>query len=77
MFISTSIRSLIVVMFTTALLTSCASTDGGGGNVAGNKRGSEPNNPSEANEYKRAVHKCYKTGGTRVVKIAGKLRCYD
>ena len=44
--------------------------------VAGNEGGSQPLNEKEANEYKRAVHKCYKTGGTRVVKIQGKLRCF-
>ncbi len=57
-------------------LSACA---GGSGSstVAGNENGSQPTNPQEINEYKRAVHKCYKTGGTRVVKINGKLRCYD
>ncbi len=41
-----------------------------------NKDGSQPINKKEEAEYKRAVLKCYKTGGTRVVKITGKLRCY-
>ncbi len=57
-----------------ASLTSCAT--GGGSSVAGNDGGSAPVNEGEINEYKRAVHKCYKTGGTRVVKVTGKLRCY-
>jgi hypothetical protein len=56
------------------LTVSCAS--GGGGSVSGNETGSEPINDKEALEYKKAVVRCYKTGGTRVVKIMGELRCY-
>ncbi len=60
-----------------ACLTACS---GGGGmsssEIIGNEHGSQPINDTEANEYKRAVVRCYKTGGTRVVKIMGQLRCY-
>lgn len=66
------LSALLTILF----LSSCQ-TGSGGGSVAGNEGGSSPINESEVNEYKRAVHKCYKTGGTRVVKINGKLRCYD
>jgi hypothetical protein len=52
------------------------STGGGGGGVSGNENGSEPVNGQEALEYKKAVVRCYKTGGTRVVKIMGQLKCY-
>lgn len=52
------------------LLASCQSS------VSGNETGSEPVNDQEANEYKKAIVRCYKTGGTRVVKIMGNLRCY-
>ena len=55
-----------------SILSSCA-----GGGVAGNEGGSEPLNDREALEYKRAINRCYKSGGTRVVKIKGRLRCYD
>lgn len=48
----------------------------GGGGVAANEGGSEPINSGEELQYKKAVVRCYKTGGTRVVKIMGKLRCY-
>lgn len=44
--------------------------------VPGNDHGSKPINEAEVNEYKRAVHRCYKMGGTRVVKIKGELKCY-
>ena len=44
--------------------------------VAGNENGSDPINNAEANEYKKAVVRCYKMGGTRVVKIMDQLRCY-
>jgi len=54
-----------------SLLGSCA------GGVAGNDGGSEPLNDVEALDYKRAINRCYKSGGTRVVKIKGRLRCYD
>jgi hypothetical protein len=51
-------------------------TGGGAGSVKGNKGGSKPINQKEAKAYKRAILKCYKTGGSRVVKIKGQLRCY-
>jgi hypothetical protein len=46
------------------------------GTVAGNEAGSSPINPAEELEYKKAITRCYKTGGSRVVKIMGELRCY-
>jgi hypothetical protein len=58
-----------------AWLTGCA-TGGAVGQVLGNETGSAPANQSEVPEYKRAVLRCYKTGGTRVVKIEGNLRCF-
>ncbi len=72
------IRSLsmtaIAVFATLTLLNSCAS--GGGGTVVGNESGSAPINQEESNAYKKAIVRCYKIGGTRVVKIEGTLRCY-
>lgn len=64
-----------VLLLSSFHLQACAG-GGGGGGVAGNTSGSEPINPSEANDYKRAILKCYKTGGSRVVKIEGRLMCY-
>jgi len=55
---------------------SSACQGGGGGGVKGNEGGSDPINAAEANEYQKATVRCYKTGGTRVVKIMGQLRCY-
>lgn len=52
---------------------SCA---GGSGGLAGNEGGSAPISEKEAIEYKKALLKCYKTGGNRIVKIEGRLRCY-
>lgn len=59
-------------------LGACQSGGGGGGSdgVSGNEGGSEPVNPTEERAYKRAILKCYKTGGSRVVKIEGQLMCY-
>jgi hypothetical protein len=53
-------------------LSSCSTS----GTVAGNELGSSAINPKEELEYKKAITRCYKTGGTRVVKIMGDLRCY-
>lgn len=48
---------------------------GVGGNLA-NEGGSEPINNVEVLQYKQALHRCYKTGGSRVVKINSYLQCY-
>ena len=55
---------------------SCAGGGGSGSHLSGNKGGSSPINAQEEVQYKKALLKCYKTGGNRVVKIQGKLRCY-
>ena len=63
--------------------TACQS----GGNVGSSAKGSQAGihgggesskaiNSDEETAYKRALLKCYKTGGSRIVKIEGKLRCY-
>ncbi len=71
----TLVRSMLsyIVISSAILLLSCAS---GGGGVTGNESGSEPINEKESLEYKKAIVRCYKTGGNRVVKIMGELRCY-
>ncbi len=68
----TIVRSMLscIVVASVTLLLSCVS------GVAGNEHGSEPINDKEALEYNKAVVRCYKTGGSRVVKIMGELRCY-
>ncbi len=72
----TIVRSMLscIVISSVTLLLSCAS--GGSGGVVGNENGSEPINDKESLEYKKAIVRCYKTGGNRVVKIMGELRCY-
>ncbi len=60
-------------------LSACQTGGAGGGGtdgVSGNEGGSEPVNGKEEKAYKRAILKCYKTGGSRVVKIEGQLMCY-
>ena len=44
--------------------------------VTGNEGGSEALNPQEGYELQKAVNRCHRTGGTRVVKIKGELKCY-
>jgi hypothetical protein len=51
-------------------LAGCA----GGGGARGDS--SQPINHEEEIEYRKALTRCYKTGGTRVVKINNYLRCY-
>jgi hypothetical protein len=74
------IVSLITTCALISVLLATAGCRGGSdltsADIIGNEFGSEPINDTEANEYKRAVVRCYKTGGTRVVKIMGQLRCY-
>jgi hypothetical protein len=61
------LRLLVVLGF---VVSSCASDhDFERGN-------STPINGTEANLYKQAIIRCHKTGGTRVVKINGQLRCF-
>ena len=57
------------------LIFACAAGSGGG---YGGKltEGSKPVNKKEEVLYKQALIRCHKTGGTRVVKIAGQLRCF-
>ena len=68
--------SVLLAVLTT--LSACASGGGGwtGGGVAGNEGGSDPVNEQEAFEFQKAVNRCHRTGGTRVVKIKGELKCY-
>lgn len=77
------IRTLLVSF--SLVLSACQSGGGGGvgGQPSGSKAGihaggesSKPTNAEEETAYKRALLKCYKTGGSRIVKIEGKLRCY-
>ena len=69
---------VILAFFLTASLmnTSCQSDGTDQTAIKENNNGSKPINKEEEAQYKRAILKCYKTGGTRVVKITGKLRCY-
>ena len=64
-----------IVSLATHLLSACAGVSGPG-HVMGNEKGSAPANNAEVPEYKKAVLRCYKSGGSRVVKIEGRLRCY-
>ncbi|MFW7377824.1 MAG: hypothetical protein ACOH5I_03310 [Oligoflexus sp.] len=65
-----------VFTFFALLLGACEHSGGGGAGVPGNDGGSAPVNEQESNQYKQAILKCYKTGGSRVVKIEGELRCF-
>lgn len=58
------------------LLLSTIGCSSGPGQVSGNENGSLPINAHEEVAYKKAVARCYKTGGSRIVKIDGKLRCF-
>lgn len=66
------IKQVIALTMVLFVLVGCAS----GGGVVGNEGGSQPINDQEGREYQKAINRCYKTGGTRIVKIEGKLRCF-
>ena len=51
----------------------CAGTGSGSGM---SREGSEPANHKERIRYKQALIRCHKTGGSRIVKINGSLRCF-
>lgn len=72
-------RSFATAVLITAALNlgalGCAGGSSGGAGLS-NDAGSQPLNDSEAIEYKKALTRCYKTGGTRIVKINNYLHCY-
>ncbi len=68
-----AVRGLLLVVLGCCTFYGCQTGSGG---VTGNEMGSSPINKSEETAYRKAVNRCYKTGGTRVVKIKGKLRCF-
>ena len=53
------------------VMTSCSTLQ-----VVGNEDGSEPNNEIEQREYMKAIRRCHKMGGSRIVKVQGELRCF-
>ncbi len=67
-------QSLVIstfLIFATSL-SSCQS----GFTLTGNEGGSVPVNDQEGYELQKAVNRCHRTGGTRVVKVKGELKCY-
>jgi hypothetical protein len=65
-------KILLFLSFSVASLVSCAGGDG----TMHNEGGTPPVNDGEVLQYKQALHRCYKTGGSRIVKINGYLQCY-
>jgi hypothetical protein len=66
------IYTLAVLTTTLSAILGCAS----GGVISGNDEGSEPVNSREVSDYQGAIIRCQKTGGSRIVKIEGQLRCF-
>jgi hypothetical protein len=78
-----SLLALACLLLSSFMLVSCQSSGSGGGGggggsgmVSGNEGGSEPVNENEGYEMQKAVNRCHRTGGTRVVKIKGELKCF-
>ena len=71
-------KSILTLSVLASVYIGLLACQGGGGGIAvpGNENGSSPLNNEEAKAYKNAIMRCYKTGGSRVVKIEGKLNCY-
>ena len=72
-YLQSTVFMLGIIAISTATLTGCETTSG---SVRGNEGGSEPLSDQEALDYQKAVSRCHKTGGSRIVKIKGELRCY-
>ena len=69
-------KFLQAILFATFLFMSgCAGSSSGGG-VGMPGESSEPINSVEETQYRKALTRCYKTGGTRIVKINSYLHCY-
>lgn len=71
------LSAIIVAVFLG--LAGCAGGGGGegdSGGTTGNTDGSSPINADEEIEYRKALTRCYKTGGSRIVKINNYLHCY-
>ena len=69
-------KTIIRIFSLAAFLAAQFVASGCSNTMAGNELGSEPVNDQEVIKYRQAIVRCYKTGGTRVVKIRGKLRCF-
>lgn len=67
-------KYFIVIMMCVfaSIVSSCQSS----GHVAGNENGSQPINEHEGYDMQKAVNRCHRTGGSRVVKIKGELKCF-
>jgi hypothetical protein len=71
---------ILVFMIIGYLVEGCQS--GGGGGFGGSSQsqnslgGTEPINQKEQLQYQKSLLKCVKSGGSRIVKIEGDLRCY-
>lgn len=50
-------------------ISGCQTNDPGAGST-------EPLNESEKLDYHRALNRCLKSGGSRIVKVLNQLRCY-
>lgn len=72
--------SLIVrtgtILSLTLTIAACATGGAGGEGPINNDAGSPAINQGEGIEYSKALLRCHKTGGTRIVKIEGNLRCF-
>ena len=71
---------MFVLLASVASLSSCSTSGNGildvGVDISGNEGGSKALNSREGYELQREVNRCHRTGGTRVVKIKGELKCY-
>lgn len=63
-----------LLIWAIAMLSGCQTM--GNASVIGNEGGSQPISEQEAYDMQKAVNRCHRSGGTRVVKIRGELRCY-
>lgn len=67
---------LMILLASPLTSTACSSGSMQGSSGLGNSGGSQPVNEKEGMEMNKALLRCHKTGGSRVVKIEGKFKCY-
>jgi hypothetical protein len=68
-----NLKQIFVVLSLSFTVVACAT---GGTPVPGNEQGSAPINEKESIEYKQSLIRCQKTGGSRIIKVEGQLRCF-
>lgn len=69
-----SFSTIAFIVLLASVFSGCATNGDDPAHIEGES--SVPVNKHEETQYKQALIRCHKTGGSRIVKINGELRCY-